>query len=101
MVNNGNVKAQVFLYLASQFCRLMAVGDKWIPTNRTIVGGHRLHYTLQKVVVFLCNNELERRKKETNLCVEHYVWVYLYIYLEHATTVLRSYESRVENVIKK
>ena len=43
MINLGNGKAQVFSYLASQFCRLMAVGDRWIPTKRTIVGGKRLH----------------------------------------------------------
>ena len=57
---HSNVKAQVFRYLASYFCTLIAVGNKWIPTNRTVMGGHRPHYALQKLIVFLRSNELER-----------------------------------------
>jgi len=37
------------------------------------LGGHRPHYALKKLVVFLCNNELERRENEANLYAEHYV----------------------------
>jgi hypothetical protein len=36
------------------------------------VDGHRPHYALQKLVVFLYINGLEGRKKEENLYVEHY-----------------------------
>ena len=58
-------------YLASKFCRLIAVGNKWIPTNRTIVSGHRQHQELQKLVVFPISNELEEE-------IQLYSWNIMY-----------------------
>jgi len=71
IVNHSNLKAQVLYNLASQFCRLNAVGDKWIWTNRTIVGGHGPHYALEKIVSFLISNELEEE-------IQFYSWNIMY-----------------------
>jgi hypothetical protein len=98
--NHGNLKAQVFHYLATKFCKLIAVGNKWVPRRKCLVG-HRPHFALQKLVVFLCSNELERLKDESTLYVEHYVSVYVHTYLEQAMTLLRTYESRMNHLVKK
>jgi hypothetical protein len=65
------------------------------------VCGLRSHYVLQKLVVFLRSNKLEKRKNGTALYVEYYVSFYVHTCLEHAMTFLKMCESRMKSVVKK